>query len=644
MSRSQEKLRGRYCHAAGVARVVLATMLVALFVAAQSDAQHVPGLSFHQIDYYSGTIPYLNTNSGYMMVNVDSVTSYYGTTEGFLQVYTDEGWVVGNMWLDAGDALDRMATVFKLTPASGIEVTSLAAYVTLTPDPVNVGQDGLRVDYLVTPYAVSTGGWTDASDAPPEPPEPEVEVPDPDGAETRVVQPNAVNVQAADDQCAPMSIANSLAYLEERYGLDVEHEHEAGLRDNTLVGRLEQAMGRNATSRTNGDGLSTMPVMNGKMKYMKDYGLRKKLIMRHQGTAELGFDNEDTLEAHGCRSVNESSDNGHVTWDWIKEQIDNGEDVEIGYAPPGHFVRVAGYSECRGTRKLYLLHDKRQTDHDFNDEEGLVDGEERTITSNTENDEPLAFGPDQSNKIRVAISESADTDMDSIPNGLDNSPDWYNPGQEDANGDGVGDVQQLDWLQADEVGPYELSEPGATAGFGPVENFLPDDPDHKDVWFVGTAGNPSDADTVRVKVTCWAEFMGNGITERSGRQDTTIIPPGTTREVFGSTTFEFCPELVGVSFEAIDGAVVVMGGTFYHLCYPRAGACCLIRGDINHDGTGPDVSDLVYLVTFMFSGGPQPPCLQEADINGNGTGPDVSDLVYLVTFMFSGGPEPIPCE
>ncbi len=70
---------------------------------------------------------------------------------------------------------------------------------------------------------------------------------------------------------------------------------------------------------------------------------------------------------------------------------------------------------------------------------------------------------------------------------------------------------------------------------------------------------------------------------------------------------------------------------------------CIIRGDINHDGVGPDIADLVYLVSYMFSGGPPPVVMEEADINGDGVGPDISDLVYLVAYMFSGGPAPVPC-
>ncbi len=78
------------------------------------------------------------------------------------------------------------------------------------------------------------------------------------------------------------------------------------------------------------------------------------------------------------------------------------------------------------------------------------------------------------------------------------------------------------------------------------------------------------------------------------------------------------------------------------------GSCCNLRGDINHGGYGPDISDLVYLVGYMFGGGPPPPCEEsgvflEADVDGSGAGPDISDLVYLVSYMFAGGPLPVPC-
>jgi hypothetical protein len=72
--------------------------------------------------------------------------------------------------------------------------------------------------------------------------------------------------------------------------------------------------------------------------------------------------------------------------------------------------------------------------------------------------------------------------------------------------------------------------------------------------------------------------------------------------------------------------------------------CCEVPGDINGSGSGPDISDLVYLVTYMFQGGPSPICARTADINGSGWGPDIADLVYLVSFMFQSGPPPAPCQ
>jgi hypothetical protein len=88
---------------------------------------------------------------------------------------------------------------------------------------------------------------------------------------------------------------------------------------------------------------------------------------------------------------------------------------------------------------------------------------------------------------------------------------------------------------------------------------------------------------------------------------------------------------------------VIRHGVLIKTYGPNDYECCWLRGDINGDATGPNIADLVFLVNYMFSGGPEPDCMEEADINGNGAGPDVSDLVYLVTHMFSGGPPPASC-
>jgi len=65
-----------------------------------------------------------------------------------------------------------------------------------------------------------------------------------------------------------------------------------------------------------------------------------------------------------------------------------------------------------------------------------------------------------------------------------------------------------------------------------------------------------------------------------------------------------------------------------------------ICGDADGDGVGPLVDDLVYLVDYIFKGGPAPDPLYLSDVNGI-PGILVDDLVYLVDYIFKGGPEPV---
>lgn len=75
-------------------------------------------------------------------------------------------------------------------------------------------------------------------------------------------------------------------------------------------------------------------------------------------------------------------------------------------------------------------------------------------------------------------------------------------------------------------------------------------------------------------------------------------------------------------------------------------SCCPDRtGNINADSGGSvDLSDLIYLVNFLFLGGSEPDCSAAANVNGDeGCSVDLSDLIYFVNYLFLGGPEPAEC-
>ena len=107
--------------------------------------------------------------------------------------------------------------------------------------------------------------------------------------------------------------------------------------------------------------------------------------------------------------------------------------------------------------------------------------------------------------------------------------------------------------------------------------------------------------------------------------------------VADSTVVKGCVDPDSSIIEGVENAVV-------YICpLPPA---YTYGGDVNGDGAGPDISDLVYLVTYMFGGGPEPAFkagndyYPQCDVYCDGFGPDIADLVYLVNYMFGGGPRP----
>ncbi|MBU1319944.1 MAG: VCBS repeat-containing protein [candidate division Zixibacteria bacterium] len=70
-----------------------------------------------------------------------------------------------------------------------------------------------------------------------------------------------------------------------------------------------------------------------------------------------------------------------------------------------------------------------------------------------------------------------------------------------------------------------------------------------------------------------------------------------------------------------------------------------ISGYVPGDADGSctvDIDDVVYVINYIFMGGPAPVCESKAgDANGS-CGIDIDDVVYLIAYIFAGGPEPVP--
>jgi hypothetical protein len=75
---------------------------------------------------------------------------------------------------------------------------------------------------------------------------------------------------------------------------------------------------------------------------------------------------------------------------------------------------------------------------------------------------------------------------------------------------------------------------------------------------------------------------------------------------------------------------------FWHEAVAASEYLC---GDANADET-INVADAVFIISYIFKGGPAPDPLCVADANGDGT-VNIADAVYLITYIFKGGPPPV---
>ncbi|OGC84119.1 MAG: hypothetical protein A2W07_05130 [candidate division Zixibacteria bacterium RBG_16_43_9] len=64
----------------------------------------------------------------------------------------------------------------------------------------------------------------------------------------------------------------------------------------------------------------------------------------------------------------------------------------------------------------------------------------------------------------------------------------------------------------------------------------------------------------------------------------------------------------------------------------------VLRGDANNDAK-VTIADVVYLVNYLFKGGPPSYLLEAGDANCDGN-VTVSDVIYLINYLFKGGPKP----
>ena len=152
-------------------------------------------------------------------------------------------------------------------------------------------------------------------------------------------------------------------------------------------------------------------------------------------------------------------------------------------------------------------------------------------------------------------------------------------------------------------------------------------------------------------VGCVVYYQSDLIMINIGSSDGHFLQPGT----YDLFELEFtmknisCTENQIINWDTTATGTVNQQLTFYDQLYipiypgfdPKKDSTVilpLIPGDLNYDEL-VDIDDLVYVVDYMFRGGPPTPEPKSMDIDGNCVF-DLNDLMYIVDYQFRGGLEP----
>jgi hypothetical protein len=362
------------------------------------------GISVSQVDFLFDYATQPNSNWGRVEVETATLLATEGLSRGYLNGYGDDGWMIQNLIID-DDQTEKITMYFDLGNMIGTAVPMLSFHLQLTAAPLVEFADGPRTTIPVDRFGYNAEAAPDGILLTwlPSPPLPQFDF-DVSTFEEAIKNEEDENIQAAMNQCVPASVANSLQFLENHYPeIEIPHDNVSGLRgDNSLVGRLDEHMGRRKCTpidadsacscpdelptRTDGCGVTPREMLRGKFSYLKANGLEDAFVHKYQGYSFTPDPDqfpdsrlpEGQYESDGITATDESVD-GKVTWEWIYEEIKNGEDVEllIGYEDDkgeftgGHAVRVYGAGKIVGCPYVLYKHDALQTDQDLDDNDGL---------------------------------------------------------------------------------------------------------------------------------------------------------------------------------------------------------------------------------------------------------------------------------
>ncbi len=318
------------------------------------------GVKFYQVDFPAEN----NTEIGIFNINLLKVRQVTGKSFGYINASLGNEWVIRNLPVFPENQYPyaQLSTQFNLNSPAGQDVSSLNASVVFSETVQQNFNPQTPTTFTVMPQNISIGGrgettgssgsvrsshvtFTDVLFAKP-------------SKSKAIIELDHPNIEAANNQCYPASIANSLQFLEDTTGLKVPHNNVAGLKgDNSLVGQLDTFMQRGVTNRRNGKPVADTIGLRGKLQYLAANNLHDKISTRHWGRV---IASGTVKGSSGGRTARSSFQNAKLSFDDLFKAMQNGEDCELAYSTPsgGHAIDLVAIGETNGEK--WLMHSSDQ--------------------------------------------------------------------------------------------------------------------------------------------------------------------------------------------------------------------------------------------------------------------------------------------
>jgi len=348
-----------------IRRLITSTLLFqTVLLAYSASSQEINldtsnGISIQQVQYVGN--PDQLSNTGLLDIDLIRLRESTGKQSGFINMSIESEWLVRNVPIEEESTYpySHISTEFDLNVEFEVEVLNLSGVALSYSDDLLEDYSpelsaSFSLDISTINYDLGGIPETPITGAPLPPDATEALFGDSANTEA-ITQLDHPNIEAANNQCMPASIANSLQFLEDTTNLKVPHDNVMGLKgDNSLVGQLDTHTNRTVVDRRSAGNTGTWGI-DGKLSYLATNGLHNQVQTTHMGVGENSGDFDITITV-GENAAKASGLGTTVSFQTLFNAMKEGQDCELVYSWPdgAHAVDAVAAGTTRG--QPWILH------------------------------------------------------------------------------------------------------------------------------------------------------------------------------------------------------------------------------------------------------------------------------------------------